>query len=70
MKPWHELKEDTRQAIIQLDRDIGIIIGAWQIRDLWKDETIQSLTDEDKEAIKDFVLTLLKQGQNTLREGD
>ena len=28
MKPWHELKEDTRQAIIQLDRDIGIITGA------------------------------------------
>ncbi len=63
---WNDLDTATRNAIEQVDIDIGAITERGSIS--FSDRVIDTLTDEDYQAIREFTLELLYSARKTLSE--
>ncbi len=63
---WNDLDDSTRAAIVQVDVDIGAITERGSIS--FSDRVIDTLTDDDYEAIREFTLNLLYSARRTILE--
>ncbi len=65
---WNNLDDSTRAAIVQVDIDIGAITERGSIS--FSDRVIDTLTDDDYQAIREFTLSLLYSARRTLLENN
>ncbi len=63
---WNDLSQDVRDTIEHLDTDMDAILEEGSIA--FSDRTINTLTSEDNQAIREFTLDLLCSARRTLLE--